>query len=476
MMKLSKRTKIICTLGPATETVPKLMALGTAGMDVARLNFSHGTYEWHGRVLSRIRQVGRRLERPFAVLQDLQGPKIRVGSLSSGGVLLTAGKEIVFSTASQHAPGDIPVTLSSLHRDVKRGAAVLLDDGLLECRVRRVDGQRIHCEVLHGGRLLSHKGLNLPGTHLRITALSDKDRADAQWGVRAGVDFVALSFVRSAADIHDLRKVLSRTTAGRKIKVIGKIEKQEALDHFEEILPLLDAVMIARGDLGIETAATSVSVVQKQLVARCRDAGVPAIIATQMLDSMQRNPRPTRAEISDVTNAVADQADAVMLSGETASGLYPVESVRVMADTIRAMEASLSEPPLSPSVLNGTRGVPQLVGAAIRVVSDTLHEAPIVVLTSSGRTAREVAAVRPKAPIYAMTFNPTVQHQCRLLWGVESWMAPSSSHPDTRIARAIEALVKRRVLKRGMQVVAVSGTGKPGSANRIEIIKVGERV
>ncbi|MEN9557821.1 MAG: pyruvate kinase [Candidatus Parcubacteria bacterium] len=447
-----------------------MVQLGTAGMDVARMNFSHGTHEAHTRNLKRLRQAGLRLGRPFGILQDLQGPKIRVGKLGDG-VLLKPGKEVVFSTAPHPAEEEIPVTLPNLHKDIKRGDVLLLDDGLLECRVVRVQDRRIRAEVVHGGMLLSNKGLNLPGTKLSIPALSDKDRADALWGVKAGVDFMALSFVRSAADVRDLRRILDKTPAGRRIQVIGKIEKQEALDRFDEILAVLDGVMVARGDLGIETDATNVPVVQKQLIARCREAGVPVIVATQMLDSMQRNPRPTRAEVSDIATAVTDRADAVMLSGETASGKYPVESVRVMADTIRATEASAFDN-LAQAVVEGARGVPELLGAAVRLVSDALSHAPVVILTSSGRTAREVASFRPEAPLHAITADPMVARQCRLLWGVTPWHVSLPKALQARTEKAMAFLRRQKALKPGMRAIVVSGAGKPGTANKMEIVRV----
>ncbi len=467
----AKRTKIVCTIGPASDTVEKMIQLGTAGMDVARMNFSHGTHETHLRNLKRLRQAGARLGRPFGILQDLQGPKIRVGKLGNG-VLLKPGKEIVFSTDPNPAEGDIPVTLPNLHKDAKRGATFLLDDGLLECRVLRVQGRRIRAEVVHGGMLLSNKGLNLPNTKLSIPALSDKDKADAIWGMKMGVDYMALSFVRSAADVRDLRRILDKTANGRRIRVIGKIEKQEALDNFEEILAVLDGVMVARGDLGIETDATNVPVVQKQLITRCREAGVPVIVATQMLDSMQRNPRPTRAEVSDIANAVADHADAVMLSGETASGQYPIESVRVMTSTIRATEASPLDDVDHP-VVEGQRGIPELVGASARLVSDALGHAPIVVLTDSGRTAREVSSFRPEAPIHVITPVPTTERQSRLLWGVTPWHVPSIPKKlELRATHAVAFLRRKKAFKPGTRVIVVSGAGKPGTANKMEIVKV----
>ncbi len=466
-----KRTKIVCTIGPASESVRTMVTLGAAGMDVARLNFSHGTHESHAVLLRRLRQAGRRLDRPFGILQDLQGPKIRVGDLPKDGVTLVTVREIVFTTSPTPLAGDIPVTLPELHRDVKRGERMLLDDGLLECVVRRVLGRRIHTEVIQGGKLTSHKGLNLPGTRLKIPALSDKDRADARWGMAAGVDFVAMSFVRSPEDVRDLRRVLGRSAGGKRIKVIGKIEKPEAVERFDEILPLLDVVMIARGDLGIETPAAQVPVVQKQLIAASRARGIPVIVATQMLDSMQRNPRPTRAEVSDVANAVADHADAVMLSGETATGSFPVEAVRIMAETIRATEASPFDD-LAPAAASPARDIPELLGDAVRRISDSLGHAPIIVITSSGRTAREIAAARPETRIHAIVSDPQVARQLSAVWAVEPWLLPKQTKVEARIRRSLSQLKRAKALRPGERAVVVSGprSGKPGTANRISIL------
>ncbi|OGL73730.1 pyruvate kinase [Candidatus Uhrbacteria bacterium RIFCSPHIGHO2_12_FULL_60_25] len=468
-----KRTKIVCTIGPACDTVATMVALGKAGMNVARLNFSHGTYASHASLLTRLRKAERSLDQPFGILQDLQGPKIRVGDLPKEGVKLVDGKPVVFTTSARPVRGDITVSLPGLHHDVKRGERLLLDDGLLECVVRRIEGRRIHCEVIHGGTLTSHKGLNLPGTKLRIPALSKKDLADAAWGVAAGVDFIALSFIRSPNDVLDLRRILNRTKDGKHIMVVGKIEKQEAIDRFDDILPLLDVVMVARGDLGIETPAPKVPVIQKQLIAASRSAGKPVIVATQMLDSMQRNPRPTRAEVSDVANAVADHADAVMLSGETATGQYPVDAVRMMAETARATEASPFDDLASFNV-SAERDIPELIGGSVRVASDALDHAPIVVLTSSGRTAREVSAYRPEATIHAVTNDVRVARQLQVSWGVRATVTSTTSRPDQRAKRAVSLLQRAKRLPRGQRVIVVGGPtpGKSGTANRIEVVTV----
>ena len=294
---MHKRTKIICTLGPSSKDVRTLVRMGRAGMDVVRLNFSHGSYEDHEKLVRNVRLAGKQLGNDFAILQDLQGPKIRVGELPEKGVRLVAGKEIIFSTAEHLVEGDIHVTLSRLHEDLKKGDRLLLDDGKLEVHVTRVEGRRIHTEVIQGGVLTSHKGLNIPGAHLKVSALSEKDRADARFGVKLGVDFVALSFVRSAQDVKDLRKLLDgEGKAGKAIKIVVKLEKPEAIERFDEIVRYSDAVMIARGDLGIEVEASEVPVIQKDLIEKCRALAVPVVVATHMLESMIQNSRPTRAE------------------------------------------------------------------------------------------------------------------------------------------------------------------------------------
>lgn len=419
----TKRTKIVCTIGPASHDVSTMVALGKAGMDVARLNFSHGTHADHRQLYSRLQQAGKKLGRPFTILQDLQGPKIRVGNLPKEGVKLVAGKSAVFSTSTFPKPGDIPVTLHRLHHDVQVGEHLLFDDGLLEVIVRKVDGSRIVTEVITGGVLLSHKGLNLPGTSLHIPALSKKDRDDAVFGASLGVDFVALSFVRSAEDVKGLRKLLLSTRGGKMTRIIAKIEKREALENFGKILPLIDAVMVARGDLGIETPAAQVPVVQKQLIDACRELGKPVIVATQMLDSMQRNPRPTRAEISDVANAVADHADAVMLSGETASGQYPVEAVSIMSETIRNMEAT-SYDDLNPLRIPFPTDEVHGCSLSARLLVDALRLQHVVVMGTESM-AMALSSFRPEVQIHAIAKDARQARQWQLSWGICSHVLSS---------------------------------------------------
>jgi len=423
MKLVSKRTKIVCTIGPASHEVATMVALGAAGMDIARLNFSHGTKADHRESMRRLASAGRKLGRPFGILQDLQGPKIRVGDLPKMGVFLKEGSEAIFSTAAFVRPGDIPVTLHSLHHDVKPGEHVLFDDGLLEVRVKRIDGPRIHTEVITGGILLPHKGLNLPGTSLHIPALSKKDRDDAIFGASMGVDFIALSFVRSPNDVKDLRRLLQKTRGGKDIRIIAKIEKREAIDCFDQILPLVDGIMVARGDLGIETPAAEVPVVQKQLIRACREVGTPVIVATQMLDSMQRNPRPTRAEVSDVANAVVEHADAVMLSGETASGKYPVEAVKMMSQTIVNMEGTPFDDLNPLNVTTPTDEVHAMCFAG-RLMVDSLRAKHVFVLGDES-LVRLYASFRPETMVHALTKDVHASRVMRLSWGVNPLLVKS---------------------------------------------------
>lgn len=471
---MMKRTKIVCTIGPASNSLQTLLALGKAGMDVTRLNFSHGTHADHRAVFQRIVSAGKKLGQPFGVLQDLQGPKIRVGDLPKEGVKLVPGRHVVFTTAAKREGGDIPVTLPSLHADVNLRERMLLDDGLLEVEVRKIEGRRIVTEVIQGGTLTSHKGLNLPGTTLHIPALSKKDREDAVFGAALGVDFVALSFVRSPKDVKDLRRLLdARGAKGKAIRIIAKIEKREAVDRFDEILPLVDGVMVARGDLGIELPADQVPVIQKQLVTACRERSIPVIVATQMLDSMTHNPRPTRAEVSDVANAVVDHADAVMLSGETATGQFPVETVKMMAQTVRTMEQSAFDD-VQALTLMPPRDAHQAIGASVRILADSLGKPPVIVATASGRTARDVSSKRPETQIHAYTFDPHVARTLRIVWGVEPRLASRKKTSEQQIAHALKDARVHGFLKKGETAIAVSGSNMfPRSfSNRIEILQV----
>ncbi len=338
-----RRTHIVCTVGPASEKPVMIEKMMRAGMDVARLNFSHATHKDHARLIASIRSAARKLGKHVSIIGDLQGPKIRLGVLPEGGVELASGALVTLTTASEKfVGGRIPVTYKNLHKDLKKGHRILIEDGIFELVVTGVIGQTIQAKVINGGKVTSHKGMNFPDSTLKVSAITPKDKEDALFGIEKGVEWLALSFVISASAVRSFKTLIKKhTPKGNPLaKVMVKIEKHEAIDHFEEILKAADGIMIARGDLGVEIAAEQVPIRQKELIHACRHAGKPVIVATQMLDSMIRNPRPTRAEVSDVANAVFDCASAVMLSGESASGKYPLQAVKMMANIVKEAEAS----------------------------------------------------------------------------------------------------------------------------------------
>ncbi|MGE5326757.1 MAG: pyruvate kinase, partial [Deltaproteobacteria bacterium] len=417
---LARRAKIVCTLGPATDKPEILAALIDAGMNVARLNFSHGSYEEHARRLRLLRRLARERGKGLPVVQDLQGPKIRTGKLEGGKhVELRTDAEVTITTRA--VPGNarqLSTTFSALPNEVRPGSRILLADGLVELRVKRVAGQDIACRVINGGTLGEHQGINLPGIPLKISALTAKDRADLEFGIAHGVDYIALSFVRRACDVQDLKQFLER--AGKPIPVIAKLEKPEAINHLDEIMKAADAVMVARGDLGVELAPEEVPVIQKTVIERANFFKIPVITATQMLESMRLNPRPTRAEASDVANAVFDGTDAVMLSGETASGHYPVESVRMMSRIISAAEQSprygmTSRERRAP---RGTLGVAESICESVAHMAEALSLKAIAVFTQSGSSARLISKYRPRVPVFAFSPLPAINRRSELFWGV----------------------------------------------------------
>ena len=454
------------------------MALVEAGMNVCRLNFSHGTHEDHAELIRLIRSVSQKTGEPLTILQDLQGPKIRVGELPEKGIMLEVGTEITFTTGKGAPPKKIPVTYSMLHKDVRPGQMMLLDDGLLAVRVTKVRGQDVSCEVVTGGTLTSHKGLNLPETKTSISALSDKDRDDVAFGVEQGVDWIALSFVRSPTDVKELRSLVEAAERTQKkssdipIRLIAKIEKPEAIECLADIVDAVDGIMVARGDLGIELPAARVPLIQKSLIRRCLNAGKPVIVATQMLDSMIRNPRATRAEISDIANAVIDHTDATMLSGETASGAYPVEAVQTMSDVIKEVEKSaLDEIAPTITLLQGNQ-------VAMTNIATVLAHAgkaqAIIVATLSGSAAHLVSRYRPELPIYAVTPHDRVVRQLNLSWGIQPFLIPECHTMPKLIEQSMKTLVHHRVLKKGDQVILVAGEplGESGHVNMVELCTV----
>jgi pyruvate kinase len=460
-----RRSKIICTLGPASESTEMIERLMRAGMDVARLNFSHGTQAEHARTIALLRRLSGKLARPIAILADLQGPKIRTGALAGGRpVTLRAGQRFTITTASVPGTSErVSTTYKNLPRDVRRGDRILLSDGLIELRVERSRGADVTCKAVNGGVLGEHKGINLPGVKLRVPALTAKDRDDLAFALAHGANYIAVSFVRRAEDVLAAKAAIAR--AGKDTPVIAKLEKPEAIENLGAILRAADGVMVARGDLGVEMSPERVPVVQKEIIARARDCRRPVITATQMLESMTQNPRPTRAEASDVANAVFDGSDALMLSAETAAGRYPLESVRMMDRIIREAEASISDFPRPPhtSGLNVAETTAELICHA----SEELQMKVLAVFTQSGSTARLVSKYRPKPPIIAFSPDQETRRRLSLFWGVLPWTITRVRNTDELAELTEKRLLEERLVRRGDVVGIVAGTpfGTRGTTN-----------
>jgi pyruvate kinase len=465
-MRTFRRTKIVATLGPATDAPGVLRAILRAGADVVRVNASHGTPEEHRARIRAVRKMEKELGRPIPILFDLSGPKIRTGLLPGGTRELSAGERIVLAPERSARGGEIPVSYDGLARDVSRGNRILVDDGLFEWVVERVSGARVTCRVRVGGLLKDHKGLNFPGVRLSVEALTVKDRRDIRFLARAGVDWVAQSFVRSAEDVRKLKGLLRR--AGVRLPVIAKIEKPEALDHIAEILRVADGVMVARGDLGVEIPPQQVPEIQKQLIRLANEAELPVITATQMLESMVEHPRPTRAEASDVANAIFDGSDAVMLSGETASGRYPVESVAMMASIACRAEASEFARPFACS--SGDRSVAHAVALAACETASDVEASAVLCFTESGRTALLLSKYLRHCPLYAMSRRIEVCRRATLYPGVTGVLIAMPRNTDRMIADAEKALSKRGLVKSGDRVVVVCGTTRAlGATNLLKV-------
>lgn len=467
-----RKAKIVCTLGPATSSPGMIDDLVRAGMDVARLNFSHGTPAEHAHRIAAVRRASGHHERPIAILADLQGPKIRTGNLAHGRpVHLRNGQRLSITT--KDIPGTaerISTTFRELPRAVKKGDRVLLSDGAIELRVISSHHDEVICLVENGGELGEHKGINLPGVKLDIPSLTRKDRKDLAFALQSGVDYVALSFVRTAADVRAARAVIART--GKATPIIAKIEKPEAVDNLDEILHAADGVMVARGDLGVEMSPERVPVVQKEIITRARNALVPVITATQMLDSMQKSPRPTRAEASDVANAVFDGSDALMLSGETAAGDYPLESVRMMDRIIREAESSVVDN-LRPTRFAEIQ-ISEAVAEAICHAAEELSMRRIAVFTETGFSARLVSKYRPRVPIVAFTPNPETRRRLSLLWGVLPRRIAHVRDVDEMVKAAERRLLEEKLVKKGDVVGMIAGTpiGARGTTNLMRLIRI----
>ncbi len=506
------RTKIICTIGPASRAPEMLRELMLAGMNVARLNFSHGSQSYHGENIERIRAMAAEVGKPIAILTDLQGPKLRVGEMEGDGVLLVSGETVILTTRPivGHV-GEAPVQYAELPRDVEAGDRILIDDGLLELEVLSTGEMDITCRVIAGGLLQTNKGMHLPRASHAIPAITDKDRRDLRFVLEQQVDWVALSFVRNPAEVRELQEMIRQRSSARTsassvepsltvsdfpVPVVAKIEKPEAVDNIDGIIEAADAIMVARGDLGVETSPEAVPIVQKMIIAKCNAVGKPVITATQMLDSMMRNPRPTRAEASDVANAILDGTDAIMLSGETAVGKYPLESVQTMVRIAKEAErsglAGVARPrpprgPLTrllraqsscsghgPSTSSGRSPVISIADAVAHATSETasdLEAAAIITPTISGHTARVISRYRPRCPLIAVTPSPVVQRQLALYWGVRPLLSRRADSTDETISGAVRTAQEHGLVKPGDVVVITAGAAgsDPGTTDIMKV-------
>ena len=468
--KLLRRTKIVATIGPATREPEVLRNLITAGATTLRLNFSHGTPEYHQESIRLIRQTAYQLDQPVGILQDLQGPKIRVGKFANNSVNLNNGDKYIFTSHKVECNEKISsISYQRLAEEVPEGAKILLDDGKLEMVVEEVHpkAQELHCRVVVGGTLSSNKGVNFPGVCLSVKALTDRDKEHLLFGLDQGVDWVALSFVRNPQDILEIKDLIA--SAGKYVPVIAKIEKHEAIEEMEAILSLCDGVMVARGDLGVELPAEDVPVLQKRLIATANQLGIPIITATQMLDSMVNSPRPTRAEVSDVANAIIDGTDAVMLSNETAVGKYPVEAVSIMATIARRIEQEQFNLKTYPSL--GKRSIPNAISSAVSQIAEELEAAAVITLTKTGATARNVSKFRPYPPILAVTPHVNVARQLQVVWGVKPLLVLDAANNNETVEAAINLAQEKNILTNGDLVVVTAGTLQ-GVAGSTDLIKV----
>ncbi|QHW30631.1 pyruvate kinase [Paenibacillus rhizovicinus] len=474
-----RKTKIVCTIGPSSESLENTKKLINAGMNVARLNFSHGDFEEHGNRIKNIRQASIELGQNVAILLDTKGPEIRLGKLKEEPIELNQGETITLTTEEILGDRDrIPVTYSNLPADVEIGSTILIDDGLIGLTVEEVQGTEIKCRIVNSGPIKSKKGVNVPGVHISLPGITEKDAGDIVFGIEQGVDFIAASFVRKATDVLEIRELLEKHSAGH-IQIISKIENQQGVDNLDEILEVSDGLMVARGDLGVEIPAEEVPLVQKQMIQKCNRAGKPVITATQMLDSMQRNPRPTRAEASDVANAIFDGTDAIMLSGETAAGKYPVESVQTMSRIAVRAESALDYREIFTKQAKAQQTtVTEAISQAVANSALDLNTKAIITSTESGYTARMVSKYRPKSPIIAVTPNEQVMRRLALIWGVIPALGTPAETTDAMFDIAVQGGINSGLVKLGDTVIITAGVpvGRSGSTNLIKIHTIGEMI
>lgn len=472
-----RKTKIICTLGPAVDSEDMLAKLMLKGMNVARLNFSHGTHEEHKIRVERLKRVRDKLKLPIALLLDTKGPEIRLGKFETGEVFLKEGEQFILM--NEDVVGDqtkASVSYKGLYKDVKKGSKILINDGLVELEVIKIIEKDVYCEIVNGGAIGNHKGVNVPGVEINLPSLTEKDIEDLRFAVENEFDFIAASFVRKASDVIEIKKVLEKH-GGQDINVIAKIENRGAIENSDEIIKVSDGIMVARGDLGVEIPVEEVPVVQKMLIKKCYKTGKPVITATQMLDSMIRNPRPTRAETSDIANAIYDGTSVIMLSGETAVGKYPIETLEIMSKIAIMTEGSIDYwGRFSKMMYDMVPSVTNAISHATCTTAQDLKASVIITVTHSGHTARMVSRFRPQCPIIATTVSPRVQRQLSLSWGVIPYLVPEANCTDELFDTGIEKAVESGVVTNGDLVVITAGlpVGVSGTTNILKVHIVGK--
>jgi len=491
-----KRTKIVCTIGPASESKTKIEQMVKSGLNVARLNFSHGTYKHHSMLIKNIRSVSKKLNQPVAILQDLQGPRIRIGNVSEEGIKVDKGEEIFlvpenYQVTLKNISTFIPIQYPDLYKDVKAGDSILIDDAKIELKVVNIKNKAIKCKVIIGDLIKAHKGMNFPKSEISTPAVTKKDRQDLEFGLKQGVDFVALSFVKNEDDIINLRKTIYKLESkfgqktkdykkpkrygnwpGTHTKIIAKIERPEAVKNFEKILQAVDGVMVARGDLGLEIPLEDLPMIQKKIVRRCIEEAKTVIVATQMLDSMIKYPFPTRAEVSDVANAILDGADAVMLSGETATGKYPLKAVRVMSRIAKEVESTeIEEHEEIEDALKKLDGITETVSFAVQNIAEDINSQLIVCATTSGFSARSISKYRPVSEIIAFAATEKTRNQLCLSWGVKPYYLPFTSSFNQLIDKITKTLLTKRIVKKGDIIIIAAGHpfGYLGQTNLIKV-------
>jgi len=474
-----RKTKIVCTIGPASNKKEVFKELVQNGLNVARLNFSHGTQEDHSKTIKMVKEVREELDLPIAIILDTKGPEIRTGKFKESEYILGEGEKVVVTT--EDIIGDnkrFSVSYDRLTDDVKIGDKILIDDGLVELQVLKVEGTEIECLVKNSGIVKDRKGVNVPGVKINLPAVTKKDIDDILFGIEMNIDFIAASFVRKASDVLEIRKILEDNHANH-VQIISKVENQEGVDNLDEIIEVSDGIMVARGDLGVEIPAEEIPLVQKDIIRKCNRLGKPVITATQMLDSMIRNPRPTRAEVTDIANAIFDGTDAIMLSGETAAGKYPVEAVKTMANIAIRTEGAIDyREILRNKIIDKETNVTDAMSYATCSTSIDLGASAIITATSSGYTARMVSKFRPKAPIIATTAQESVQRKLSLVWGVNSVLIEELTSTDDVIDRSVERALQVGYIKRGELLVITAGVpvGVSGTTNLIKVHIVGDVV